>query len=60
LGGGDDLVLAVVAAHGRGVALERGAQLVAAAVGVVDAEHQWQEAPPGLGETGADRPGLPG
>ena len=43
--GGDDLVLAVVADHRRGVAGERGPQLVAAAAGVVDAEHEREEAP---------------
>src|SRR5262245_19505729 len=43
--GVDELVLAVVAGHRRGVAGEGGPQLVAAAAGVVDAEDEREEAP---------------
>jgi hypothetical protein len=58
--GMEDLVLAVVARHRRGVAGEGGLELVAAAAGVVDAEDEGQEAPAGLGQGGADRLGLAG
>jgi hypothetical protein len=57
--GVEDLVLAVVARHRRGVAGEGGWELVAAATGV-DAEDEGQEAPAGLGQGGADRLGLAG
>src|SRR5258708_2958839 len=55
--GADDLVLAVVAGHGPGVALERGSHLLVAVAGLPHARHEPGGAPPPLPPGGPARSG---
>jgi hypothetical protein len=58
--GGNDLVLAVAAGNRRGVALERGLHLLAPVGGLLDAEHEREEAAADLGDAGRIASASPG